>query len=69
MVKPDIVLLNEREVAQLLRVSVATIRRWRLLKRGPCYVKAGASVRYRTHDIEAWLISVSKGGKATLNAD
>lgn len=41
------VLLTERDVAQLLRVSVATIRRRRLFRQAPEWVKIGASVRYR----------------------
>jgi predicted DNA-binding transcriptional regulator AlpA len=39
-------LLNEHEVAALLNVSVATIRRRRLFRQPPDWVKLGASVRY-----------------------
>jgi predicted DNA-binding transcriptional regulator AlpA len=39
-------LLNEHQVAKLLNVSVATIRRRRLLRQPPDWVKIGASVRY-----------------------
>jgi predicted DNA-binding transcriptional regulator AlpA len=56
-------LLNEREVAQLLSVSVATIRRWRLLHQGPRFLKISASVRYRPEDIDAWLDSRPAGGE------
>lgn len=45
-------LLNEQEVAQLLRVSVGTIRRRRLFRQPPEWVKIGASVRYRPEAIE-----------------
>ena len=55
-------LLNEHEVAQMLGVSVATVRRWRLFKAGPKYVKLGALVRYRVSDIERWLASRPTGG-------
>ena len=48
-------LLDEKQVAKLLKVSLASIRRWRQLRTGPTYVKAGALVRYRLNDIEAWL--------------
>lgn len=48
-------LMNEREVAQYMRISVAAIRRWRLFKKGPKYLKIGSSVRYRKEDIESWL--------------
>jgi len=46
-------LLTEREVARLLKVSIATIRRRRLLRQPPNWVKIGASVRYRQTDITA----------------
>jgi predicted DNA-binding transcriptional regulator AlpA len=58
-------LLNEREVADLLNVSVATIRRWRLLSQGPKYRKIGAAVRYRSGDIAAWVESCPVGGSGT----
>ena len=56
-------LLNEREVAAVLNVSVATIRRWRLLGQGPKFRKIGASVRYRSGDIAAWVESCPAGGE------
>ena len=48
-------LLTEHEVAQLLRVSVATIRRRRLLNQPPIAMKIGAAVRYKASNIEAFL--------------
>jgi predicted DNA-binding transcriptional regulator AlpA len=45
-------LLNEHEVAQLLRVSVATIRRRRLIRQPPEWLKIGASVRYRPEAVD-----------------
>lgn len=45
-------LLTEREVAELLRVSVSTIRRRRLFRQPPHPVKIGASVRYTRSSIE-----------------
>ena len=48
-------LLNEHEVARITGLSVASVRRWRLLKRGPVYIKIGASVRYRPEDLTTWL--------------
>lgn len=55
-------LLNEFAVAQMLRVSVATVRRWRLLKQGPRFFKLGASVRYRSEDVTTWLSTMPTGG-------
>jgi hypothetical protein len=45
-------LLTEREVAKLLRVSVATIRRRRLFRQPPAWIKIGASVRYRPEAVQ-----------------
>ena len=47
--------LTEREVAKQIRVSLASLRRWRLLQRGPRFIKAGALVRYRPEDLEQWM--------------
>jgi len=55
-------LLNEQEVARITALSVASVRRWRLLKQGPKYLKIGAAVRYRTTDVAAWLASLPTGG-------
>lgn len=55
-------LLNENELSEQLQVSVSTIRRWRLLKRGPRYVKLGFTVRYRPEDVAAWLNNQPTGG-------
>jgi predicted DNA-binding transcriptional regulator AlpA len=46
-------LLNEHEVASYLKISVASVRRWRLLRTGPKFLKIGAAVRYRREDVEA----------------
>ena len=50
-------LLNEMEVAEYLKMSVASVCRWRLFRTGPKFVKIGASVRYRRGDVETWLDS------------
>jgi len=55
-------LLNEHDVARITALSVASIRRFRLLRQGPKYLKIGAAVRYRPEDISAWLESVPSGG-------
>jgi excisionase family DNA binding protein len=48
-------LLDQREAARLLNLSIRTMERMRLQGGGPLYVKCGRSVRYRTSDIEAWI--------------
>ena len=55
-------LLNEHDVARITGLSVASVRRWRLLKQGPRFVKLNSSVRYRPADISAWLESRPTGG-------
>jgi predicted DNA-binding transcriptional regulator AlpA len=55
-------LLNEFDVARLTNLSVASVRRWRLLRQGPKYLKIGSAVRYRPEDISAWLESRPSGG-------
>jgi predicted DNA-binding transcriptional regulator AlpA len=55
-------LLSEREVARCLAVSLATIRRWRLLGGGPKYLKIGSSVRYQPSELKAYLESRPMGG-------
>ena len=54
--------LTESEVARLVSMSLATVRRWRLLQTGPRFVKLGAAVRYRPEDVSAWLESRPTGG-------
>ena len=48
-------LLKEGEVARILSVEVATLRRWRWSGRGPHFVKLGGAVRYDLADIEAFI--------------
>jgi predicted DNA-binding transcriptional regulator AlpA len=57
-------LLNEHDVARITGLSVASVRRWRLLRQGPTYLKLGSAVRYRAEDISAWLESRPTGGEA-----
>jgi len=57
-------LMTEHEVSKRLNVSVASLRRWRLLRRGPTFLKVGSLVRYQPEDLEAWLASLPTGGAA-----
>ena len=50
------------QVAEIIGLSVASVRRWRLIKSGPKYLKVGGAVRYRQSDIGAWLDSRPTGG-------
>jgi excisionase family DNA binding protein len=61
-------LLTEEEVAKRLHVSLASIRRWRLERRGPQFIKVGSLVRYRPEDLESWLASLPTGGAQPVQA-
>jgi predicted DNA-binding transcriptional regulator AlpA len=44
--------LTEREVADLLGLSVATLRAWRHRGQGPRFLRLGRAVRYLPADLE-----------------
>lgn len=50
-------MLNDHQVAKYLNMSVASVRRWRMFRKGPKFVKIGSAVRYRRGDVETWLNS------------
>ena len=57
-------LLTEKEVAQVLKLSLPTLRRRRWLKKGPKFVKIGSAVRYRESDIETFVNQLSSESQA-----
>ena len=64
--KPGQGLLNEWQVAVLVGMSVATVRRWRLQGKGPQFIRvSAAAVRYKIEDVAAWLESRPTGGEVT----
>ena len=48
-------LLNEKDAAKLLGVSVSTLRRWRRLGSGPVYRKLNGAVRYSAVDLQKFI--------------
>jgi excisionase family DNA binding protein len=57
--KPDAVaeVYSPAELADLLRVSVSLLERWRAAGDGPRFVRLGRRVlRYRKADVDAWLL-------------
>lgn len=49
-------LINERELAKMLGVSVKTLQVWRWRRRGPPHLKMnGRLVRYSRDAVESWL--------------
>ena len=56
------IFLTELEVADRLRVSLACLRRWRLERRGPRFVKVGSLVRYPAAELDRWIEALPTGG-------
>ncbi|MBM3785745.1 MAG: helix-turn-helix domain-containing protein [Acidobacteria bacterium] len=50
-------LLDEHAAAAQLDLSVAWLRRRRLQKQPPAYIKIGSSVRYQPEDLRAFIES------------
>ena len=61
-------LLNDHDVARVTNLSVASVRRWRLLRQGPKCLKIGAACRYKPEDVSAWLESRPSVGGGTERA-
>ena len=49
-------LLDEKELARLIRVSIPTLRYWRSEGKGPRFRKLGHKVRQVPSDVAAWLV-------------
>jgi len=54
-------LLNEKQVAERLGVSVAFLRRRRMRNEGPPYKKLGFLCRYTVEGLEQWIASQHGG--------
>jgi predicted DNA-binding transcriptional regulator AlpA len=52
--QPEAEVLNEKQVAAYLAVTVSSLRRWRLFRKGPRFLKVGSLVRYKRVDVEEW---------------
>ncbi|WP_417784189.1 helix-turn-helix transcriptional regulator [Terasakiella pusilla] len=49
---------TEKEFAQYYRMSLQTIRSWRVSGKGPKFLKIGRSVRYKKEEIQKWEDSI-----------
>jgi excisionase family DNA binding protein len=49
--------LTETDVAKRLSLSVATLRAWRLKRKGPRFVRFGRAVRYLSADVDRFIES------------
>jgi Helix-turn-helix domain len=54
--------LNETQLSEMLQVSLACLRRWRLRGEGPEYKKVGPLVRYRLEAVMQWVEGLPTGG-------
>ena len=48
--------LRPNEAASYLRTSPRTLSRWRQMRIGPAWVRAGRAVLYRRKDLDEWLV-------------
>ena len=55
--------LTEVEVAERTQISLKTLRRWRLERRGPAYRKFGSLVRYGEEELRQWEQAQPRGGE------
>jgi excisionase family DNA binding protein len=50
------ILLTTKQAARYLELSEVTLKRWRVKKFGPKFVRLGQrKVRYRQEDLEEWI--------------
>jgi predicted DNA-binding transcriptional regulator AlpA len=47
--------MNDKQAARFIGISVATIRKWRFERKGPSYVRLGRSIRYFRVDLESFI--------------
>ncbi len=59
-------LLTIGEVADIVRVPIATLRYWRHLGTGPHSFRIGRGVRYWHNEVTTWLQNQSDGPSAVL---
>lgn len=48
-------LIRDKEVADMLGLSLTTLQHWRLEKKGPPYIRLGVNIRYSKKDVEAYI--------------
>src|ERR1035437_3528648 len=60
--KPLETLLEEKELAETLQVSIGTLRTWRTDGKGPRFHRIGQMIRYAPSDVKEWLLSRQAGG-------
>lgn len=48
-------LLTQAEASEFMRVKTSTLAKWRMLGKGPSFVKLGHKVFYRAKDLDRWI--------------
>jgi hypothetical protein len=61
-------MLNEKQTAQMLSVSVAALRRWRRENRGPAYTRCERCIRYDIRSIEKFLNDNSSANRKVADS-
>lgn len=59
-----VAMLDQNEVAALLKVSPKTMEYWRCRGGGPRYLKVGRLARYLEADVKDFISTLSEGGKS-----
>lgn len=66
--KPLEKLIEEKDLAESLQVSLGTLRTWRTEGKGPRFHRIGQLIRYSPSDVKDWLVSRQGGGEAAAVA-
>ena len=61
--------LTEREVAERLGLSVATLRAWRHRGKGPRFLRLGRSVRYLPSDVDEFVRASAVDTRSDASSD
>lgn len=58
-----VAMLDQNDVAALLKVSPKTMEYWRCRGGGPRYLKVGKLARYLESDVREYISTLTEGGK------
>ena len=61
--------LTERQVAEQLGLSVATLRAWRYRGKGPRFLRLGRSVRYLPADVDEFVRASAVDTRSDSSSD
>jgi hypothetical protein len=58
--------LTEKQVAEIMGLSIKTLQRWRLFGEGPEWKKFGTAVRYPADALADWIERAPRGGRTQM---